>query len=111
MQNSIREKPNGDSDGDGCGGGKRLNRELHVSEISRKLRRSFLLYSLCDMSEKQTIEEFFIFRPVLCNQLHRTMGMPSPLELLNPVIMFDENSAKVGNMGCFGLFLSGLDCS
>lgn len=33
MQNSIREKANGDSDGDGCGGGKRLHWEPHVSEM------------------------------------------------------------------------------
>ena len=43
MHNRIRENANGDSDGDGCGGGKRLHREPHVSEISCKLRRSFAL--------------------------------------------------------------------
>lgn len=57
MQNSLRVNANGDSSADGCGGGKRLAGKLHASKITCHL----LLYSLSEVSNKETIEESFHF--------------------------------------------------
>lgn len=64
MQNSIRVKANGDSGGDGCGGGRKLCRDAARAEVKSLTSREecrLLLYSLSGVSDKQAIQESLQF--------------------------------------------------